>query len=360
MHVASKRWGEEPERHSIPLDFTPGHDAIAFSTPSFLVIRAVGSSTYMPDVMGVDPLTGKLLWRFSDEVGPSIILHCHSEFEQRIVATTPKGVYLLEREGPRLILDRKLEATSVGRFNADGTVGFAVDSDNRLVAFSNEGDILWDKRPRSRRRFQNPFPLDNGGVVISGTEDILCLNAEGERVWTWAGVSQDTPHANRQSRYSIATYVPPNLLLVRSVEETTTHHLVLDAHSGEYLGHLGDVWPYGADGVVHQPVVLQNDKEQVAFLKDDGTISEPQKLKSMLGAFLKLPEGLVALHYDVLMKMIACTDAEGKILWRESYPDAEGGLAAISFMEHAAFFVTTKGNLHVWDFYPESDEEGTT
>lgn len=354
--MASERWGVEPERHAIALDFTPGHDALAFSTPSFLVIRAVGTSTYMPDVMGVDPLTGKLLWRFSDVIGPSIILHCHAENEERIVATTPKGVYLLEREGPRLILDHKLEATSVGRFNTDGSIGFAVDNDNRLVSFSEQGSIRWDKRPRSRRKFQNPFPIDNGTVCISGSEDILCLNEKGERLWTWAGVSQDTPHANRQSRYSIATYVPPNLLLVRSVEETTTHHLVLDAYTGEYLGHLGDIWPYGADGVSHHPVVMQDGQEHISFLQTDGTLSEPQKLKSMLGSFCELPEGHVALHYDVLMKAIACTDAQGKVLWRESYPDAEGGLAAKSFMKHAAFFVTTKGNLHVWDWYPEADE----
>lgn len=353
LHVGPSTWAKPPERHVVALDWIPGPDALAFSTPSLLVIRSVGTSNLMPDVCGIDPLSGHVLWRFSEHFGHSPLFHCHCEQEERIVATTPQGVFLLEREQPRQILKRTLEPTSVARFSPDNSVGFVLDSNNQLLAFSKTGDIQWSRQPRSRRRFQNPFPLQDGSVCLSATEDIVRLNPQGERQWTWSGVSHDTPHANRQSRYSIGTYVVPNLLLVRSVESTSTHYLVLDTEHGEFLHSLGDIWPYGADGITHHPVVMLDAQEHVSFLQTDGSCTPSHKVKSWFGNFCPLPKDTVALYFDLLFKTIVCADARGKILWRELYPDATSGYATISFMQHTAFFATPAGQLHVWDWYPE-------
>ncbi len=354
LHVGPSSWGVEPECHTIPLGFAPGQDAVAFSTPSFLVVRSVGASGYLPDVYGIDPLSGSVLWRFSEVEGDALLMHLHVEEEERIVATTPKGVYWLERTGPRMIFKRELEPTSIARFTPDGRTGFVLDSNNRLLCFSSERKLNWSQKPRSRRRFQNPFPREDGSVCLSATQDLLCLDPGGDRLWSWNGVSSDTPHANQESRYSIAMYVKPDLLLARSVEHSSINLLVFKADTGEFCGNLGDIWPYGADGVAQHPVVMLDASEKIAFLQADGSISVPEKTKAVMGKFCAIPEGHVALFYDNVVKGVACVGLEGNILWRESYPDGKSGPATVNFMKDTAFFVTTAGNLHVWDWYQET------
>jgi hypothetical protein len=301
-----------------------------------------------------------VLWRFSDAVGTYPLLNCHVEYDSRIIATTPDGVFLLERQAPCRILKRDLDPTAVARLSADGEIGYALDANGKLVAFSPSAGIIWTRKPRKGQCFQNPFPLNDGSVCISTTKEVSRLDRSGQKLWSWAGIARHTPHANERSRYAIAAYVEPDLLLVRSVEKTMTTHLSLHAQEGSYLHTLGDVWPYGADGVKQHPVALfDHNARQISFLQADGSCLASQPLHSFWRRkFCNLPEQYAALFYDSWLRAIVCADSSGKICWRQSYPDAENDFAAMSFTAHTAFFVTTAGNLHIWDWFDENFDSG--
>jgi hypothetical protein len=98
LHIGSTQFIAEPEQHIIALGFMPQHDAVLFAIPTFIVIRTLGTSVSKPDLYGIDPLSGTVLWRFSDAVGTYPLLNCHVEYDSRIIATTPDGVFLLERQ----------------------------------------------------------------------------------------------------------------------------------------------------------------------------------------------------------------------------------------------------------------------
>lgn len=350
MHVGRDLWNQEPESHTIPLAIHPGPDMMSFVVPGLLVLRAVGGISSEQEVYAIDVLTGAVLWKFSSFGHELLFFSCHVEANKRIVATNREGVFLLEREGPRMIFEGKLAPTAVARLSPDGSKGYVLDHEFRLVMFDVEtGEAAWSRRSPKSYRFQNPFPLADA-VCVSVGSDVRQIRDDGETTWRWSSdVLSGASHA-------VERLVMPDILLVRTSGEGRSTHETVWASTGQQIADVGDVWAYGADGVTEFPVVLQEGSgELLSFLQEDGTRTASQKFHRMFGGFCSLPDGLTALFYDSFLRFVAGVDANGKIRWRLPYPGKSLSLTTTCVSPTTVYFASSTGELHVWDVGGEEE-----
>lgn len=350
LHVGPNRWVHTPERIEIPLDVTPGPDTIAYVVPGLLILRSVGGLESKQEVYGLDLYTGALLWTFSDTDPDLIFFSCDVDADWAI-ATTRTAVYRLLPEGPVCLFSGSLGAASTGRVVPDRTRGYVLDEEGRLIAFDlstedapSTSDVIWSRRPPKTFRFQNPFPMSDGGVCLSVGSEVRRILPNGETLWRWSG------NEELQESYAIERFVRPHLLLIRVTSSLQSRHCTIDVKTGEECHSLGDVWSSGADGVTDFPVIVfDGEHESMAFLQRDGSRTELQKMKRMFRGFGTLPSEYAALYYDALLRFVVCVDAAGKVIWKHPYPGGMMSLSASVFMPDTAFFATGQGSLHVWD-----------